>query len=407
MGMTVLTVGEVTKYIKQTFVSDPILNNVYVKGEVSNYIKHTSGHMYFTLKDKTSKLKCVMFSNRNRLINFSISNGMKVIVGGYISVYERDGIYQLYAEEIQPDGIGSLYLAFEELKQKLEKEGLFKPEHKKKIPALPRNIGLVTSTTGAAVRDFLTVVKRRFPGVNIYLVPVLVQGVQASEQISDAIDTLNRYSNIDLIVLTRGGGSIEELWAFNEERVARSIFSSKIPIVSAVGHERDFTIADFVADLRAPTPSAAGELVVPVKRELEVKINTLLRQLNFQIGRKIISNKEKLSYLKKRLYSRPEDFIYQKQQEIDNITKDLFRNLKSLLERKSSLFMRLVEKMEALSPLKVLSRGYSITRKYNDKTIIKDIKALKKGEILETLLYKGQILSQIIKLEEGRTEYGN
>jgi len=407
MGMTVLTVGEVTKYIKQTFVSDPILNNVYVKGEVSNYIKHTSGHMYFTLKDKTSKLKCVMFSNRNRLINFSISNGMKVIVGGYISVYERDGIYQLYAEEIQPDGIGSLYLAFEELKQKLEKEGLFKPEHKKKIPALPRNIGLVTSTTGAAVRDFLTVVKRRFPGVNIYLVPVLVQGVQASEQISDAIDTLNRYSNIDLIVLTRGGGSIEELWAFNEERVARSIFSSKIPIVSAVGHERDFTIADFVADLRAPTPSAAGELVVPVKRELEVKINTLLRQLNFQIGRKIISNKEKLSYLKKRLYSRPEDFIYQKQQEIDNITKDLFRNLKSLLERKNSLFMRLVEKMEALSPLKVLSRGYSITRKYNDKTIIKDIKALKKGEILETLLYKGQILSQIIKLEEGRTEYGN
>ncbi|MDI3540782.1 Exodeoxyribonuclease 7 large subunit [Koleobacter methoxysyntrophicus] len=407
MGMTVLTVGEVTKYIKQTFVSDPILNNVYVKGEVSNYIKHTSGHMYFTLKDKTSKLKCVMFSNRNRLINFSISNGMKVIVGGYISVYERDGIYQLYAEEIQPDGIGSLYLAFEELKQKLEKEGLFKPEHKKKIPALPRNIGLVTSTTGAAVRDFLTVVKRRFPGVNIYLVPVLVQGVQASEQISNAIDTLNRYSNIDLIVLTRGGGSIEELWAFNEERVARSIFSSKIPIVSAVGHERDFTIADFVADLRAPTPSAAGELVVPVKRELEVKINTLLRQLNFQIGRKIISNKEKLSYLKKRLYSRPEDFIYQKQQEIDNITKDLFRNLKSLLERKNSLFMRLVEKMEALSPLKVLSRGYSITRKYNDKTIIKDIKALKKGEILETLLYKGQILSQIIKLEEGRTEYGN
>ncbi|WP_422120765.1 exodeoxyribonuclease VII large subunit [Koleobacter methoxysyntrophicus] len=405
--MTVLTVGEVTKYIKQTFVSDPILNNVYVKGEVSNYIKHTSGHMYFTLKDKTSKLKCVMFSNRNRLINFSISNGMKVIVGGYISVYERDGIYQLYAEEIQPDGIGSLYLAFEELKQKLEKEGLFKPEHKKKIPALPRNIGLVTSTTGAAVRDFLTVVKRRFPGVNIYLVPVLVQGVQASEQISNAIDTLNRYSNIDLIVLTRGGGSIEELWAFNEERVARSIFSSKIPIVSAVGHERDFTIADFVADLRAPTPSAAGELVVPVKRELEVKINTLLRQLNFQIGRKIISNKEKLSYLKKRLYSRPEDFIYQKQQEIDNITKDLFRNLKSLLERKNSLFMRLVEKMEALSPLKVLSRGYSITRKYNDKTIIKDIKALKKGEILETLLYKGQILSQIIKLEEGRTEYGN
>jgi exodeoxyribonuclease VII large subunit len=407
MGMTVLTVGEVTKYIKQTFVSDPILNNVYVKGEVSNYIKHTSGHMYFTLKDKTSKLKCVMFSNRNRLINFSISNGMKVIVGGYISVYERDGIYQLYAEEIQPDGIGSLYLAFEELKQKLEKEGLFKPEHKKKIPALPRNIGLVTSTTGAAVRDFLTIVKRRFPGVNIYLVPVLVQGVQASEQISNAIDTLNRYSNIDLIVLTRGGGSIEELWAFNEERVARSIFSSKIPIVSAVGHERDFTIADFVADLRAPTPSAAGELVVPVKRELEVKINTLLRQLNFQIGRKIISNKEKLSYLKKRLYSRPEDFIYQKQQEIDNITKDLFRNLKSLLERKNSLFMRLVEKMEALSPLKVLSRGYSITRKYNDKTIIKDIKALKKGEILETLLYKGQILSQIIKLEEGRTEYGN
>lgn len=407
MGMTVLTVGEVTRYIKQTFVSDPILNNVYVKGEVSNYVKHTSGHMYFTLKDKTSKLKCVMFSNRNRLINFSISNGMKVIVGGYISVYERDGIYQLYAEEIQPDGIGSLYLAFEELKQKLEKEGLFKPEHKKKIPALPRNIGLVTSTTGAAVRDFLTVVKRRFPGVNIYLVPVLVQGVQASEQISNAIDTLNRYSNIDLIVLTRGGGSIEELWAFNEERVARSIFSSKIPIVSAVGHERDFTIADFVADLRAPTPSAAGELVVPVKRELEVKINTLLRQLNFQIGRKIISNKEKLSYLKKRLYSRPEDFIYQKQQEIDNITKDLFRNLKSLLERKNSLFMRLVEKMEALSPLKVLSRGYSITRKYNDKTIIKDIKALKKGEILETLLYKDQILSQIIKLEEGRTEYGN
>ncbi|HHU68759.1 MAG TPA: exodeoxyribonuclease VII large subunit [Thermoanaerobacterales bacterium] len=397
--MTTLTVSEVTKYIKQVFVSDPILYNIYVKGEVSNYIKHTSGHMYFTLKDKNSRLSCVMFSSKNRLLNFEMANGMKVIANGYISVYERDGVYQLYVNDIQPDGIGSLHLAFEQLKNKLELEGLFNAEHKKKIPLLPRSIGLITSAKGAAVKDFLTVVKRRFPNISITLVPVLVQGSLAAEQISNAIDLLNRFGEIDVIVITRGGGSIEELWAFNEEIVARSIYNSKIPIVSAVGHDRDFTIADFVADLRAPTPSAAGELTVPVKKEIEHKIEILKQRLKLQVSKKITLNKNKLSFLESRIFSEMQDNLLQKQQEVDHITRDLHKDFKRLMEIKKNKFINIIGKLDALSPLKVLDRGYSITRSHKDKKIVKEISGLKEGDIIETLLTNGQVDSKILVIK--------
>ncbi len=340
-----------------------------------------------------------MFSSKNRLLNFEMANGMKVIANGYISVYERDGVYQLYVNDIQPDGIGSLHLAFEQLKNKLELEGLFNAEHKKKIPLLPRSIGLITSAKGAAVKDFLTVVKRRFPNISITLVPVLVQGSLAAEQISNAIDLLNRFGEIDVIVITRGGGSIEELWAFNEEIVARSIYNSKIPIVSAVGHDRDFTIADFVADLRAPTPSAAGELTVPVKKEIEHKIEILKQRLKLQVSKKITLNKNKLSFLESRIFSEMQDNLLQKQQEVDHITRDLHKDFKRLMEIKKNKFINIIGKLDALSPLKVLDRGYSITRSHKDKKIVKEISGLKEGDIIETLLTNGQVDSKILVIK--------
>lgn len=397
--MIALSVSEVSKYIKQVFVSDSILSNIYVKGEVSNYIKHTSGHMYFTLKDKNSRLRCVMFSSKNRLLNFEMSNGMEVIANGYISVYERDGAYQLYVNNIQPDGIGSLYLAFEQLKNKLEKEGLFNADHKKKIPILPKNIGLITSTKGAAVKDFLTVVKRRFPNINVTLVPVLVQGSNAAAQISNAIDLLNRFNKIDIIVITRGGGSIEELWSFNEEIVARSIYNSKIPVVSAVGHERDFTIADFVADLRAPTPSAAGELTVPVKKEIEHKIEILKHRTKVQVSKKVSLNKNKLLFLKSRFFLEIKDNVLQKQQEVDHITRNLNKDFIRFMEIKKNKFFSVIGKLDALSPLKVLDRGYSITRRYKDKKIVREIYELKEGDVIETILLKGQINSKVFLIK--------
>ncbi|HHY14224.1 MAG TPA: exodeoxyribonuclease VII large subunit [Thermoanaerobacterales bacterium] len=399
--MTVLSVNEVTKHIKQILVSDPILNKIHVKGEVSNYVKHTSGHMYFTLKDKKSRLTCVMFSNRNRLLDFQIENGMKIIASGYISVYERGGAYQLYVNDIQPDGIGTLHLAFEQLKEKLEKEGLFSDKVKKPIPVFPQTIGLITSKKGAAIRDFLTVVKRRFPNINIILMPVLVQGPYASEQIANAINIFNEYVRTDVIVITRGGGSIEELWAFNEEIVARSIFKSEIPIITAIGHERDFTISDFVADFRAPTPSAAGELVVPVKREIYLKIKALKRRSELQVQKQITVNKNNLSYLSSKITTTMKDKVSQKQQEVDYRTQNLYKDFRILIERRKNRFINAVGKLNVLSPLKILERGYSITRKQYDKKTIKEISEIKNGDIIETFLHNGQIISKVQVIKKG------
>lgn len=263
MQVPVLTVSELTGMIKYLFDSNEILRQVYVRGEISNFKYHLSGHLYFVLKDERAQIRCVMFKNRTILLPFMPENGMKVIALGYVTVYERNGEYQLYVDDMQPDGIGALYLAYEKLKEKLQKEGLFDVSFKKPIPFLPKKIGIITSLNGAAIRDLLTVIRRRYPNVNILIAPVSVQGKQAVDEICEAIKDLNNVGNLDVIILGRGGGSIEELWTFNEEKVARAIFNSRIPIISAVGHETDYTIADFVADKRAPTPSAAGEMVVP------------------------------------------------------------------------------------------------------------------------------------------------
>jgi exodeoxyribonuclease VII large subunit len=269
----IYSVQEVTSYIRHRLDEDSVLSDVYVKGELSNLSQPTSGHLYFTLKDKFSELRCVMFRDKNRGLKFTPEDGMSVILRGHISVYERRGSYQLYVDELQAEGIGALYLAFEQLKKKLKGEGLFDSKYKKPIPSFPRKIGIITSPTGAAIRDMLNITKRRFPHVHILVAPVAVQGEEAPGQIVNAIRLMNRVNEermkIDVLVLGRGGGSIEELWAFNEEAVAREIFTSKIPVISAVGHETDFTIADFVADRRAATPSEAAELAVPDKREIE------------------------------------------------------------------------------------------------------------------------------------------
>jgi exodeoxyribonuclease VII large subunit len=260
-----LTVSQLTKYIKQLFSYDNLLSNVCVTGEISNFKLHSSGHMYFTLKDEHSVIKCVMFKTYNRRLRFKPEDGLKVIIRGYVSIYEAGGSYQLYPEYMEPDGLGDLYLAFEQLKQKLEREGLFSAEYKKRIPFLPARIGVITSPTGAVIRDIMNVLFRRFPNVVLKIFPVMVQGEGAGKQISRALDMINKARAADVIILARGGGSLEELWPFNEEILARSIFKSEIPVISAVGHETDFSISDFVADLRAPTPSAAAELVVPEK----------------------------------------------------------------------------------------------------------------------------------------------
>ena len=264
MKLKTFTVSEVNEYINKLLRGDIILRNLNVEGEISNFKLHSSGHMYFSIKDDNSRLRCVMFRGQSRLLKFLPEEGMKVIVKGYVALYERDGQYQLYIQEMQPAGIGALYLAYEQLKEKLEREGLFYESTKKPLPFLPERIGVVTSPTGAAIRDIISVINRRNPNVEIIIYPVLVQGTESKEQIVEAIDYFNKNNYVDVIIVGRGGGSIEELWSFNEEVVARSIFSSKIPIVSAVGHETDFTIADFVADMRAATPSAAAELVIPL-----------------------------------------------------------------------------------------------------------------------------------------------
>lgn len=330
----ILTVSAVNRYIKEIMSRDLILSNLWVRGEISNFKYHSSGHMYFTLKDENCSLKCVMFRTYNLHLKFMPENGMKVIVKGYISVFERDGQYQLYAEEMQNDGIGDLYIAFEQLKRRLASEGLFDPAHKKKIPFMPRTIGVVTSATGSVIRDIMNILDRRFYNSYIKIFPVRVQGETAALEISHAISKLDEIGGVDVIILARGGGSLEELWPFNEEIVARSIFNSSIPVISAVGHETDYTIADFVADLRAPTPSAAAELVMPEK----VTIINRIRELNVRMVDALQRNvKQKRDMLKKLadsvVFRQPYDRIYQERMKLDILNRDLKKSMFASLER--------------------------------------------------------------------------
>lgn len=397
----ILTVSEATQIIKNLFESNEILRQVYIRGEISNFKHHISGHMYFTLKDKKAQIRCVMFKSNNMLLPFIPENGMKVIVFGYISVFAKNGEYQLYAEDIEPDGIGALHVAFEKLKARLEAEGLFDIENKRPIPFLPKKIGLVTSITGAAIRDLLTVICRRFPNIHIIIVPVLVQGNEAASEISQALWDLNEIGDLDVIILGRGGGSIEELWAFNEEKVARAIFESKIPVISAVGHETDYTIADFVSDQRAPTPSAAGELVVPEKNVLKNELRHLyLRLLNNALGA-ISVRKQRLEYIKQTsTYKKPENITANYRLILDQILRTIQKEINTDIFRRKMAFKSQVDRLDALSPLAILKRGYSLCTHLDDEKIISQVGDVDKGDLIRIILSDGGLICQVQNCQE-------
>ena len=387
-----ISVSELNSYVKDRIDQDEYLNNVLVKGEISNFKHHYTGHLYFTLKDEKSLIKCVMFKSYSEKIKFEPKDGMNVIVFGTVSVFERDGIYQIYCKSIEEDGLGDLYLAYEQLKEKLEKEGLFSESHKKKIPLMPETIGVLTSNTGAVIRDIINVGTRRNPNVHIRLLPVPVQGAGAAEKIAIAIKKMNEKHLADVIIIARGGGSLEDLWPFNEEIVARAIYESELPIISAVGHETDFTISDFVADLRAPTPSAAAELAVADVKKISEDINMSRKRLKIALKRKI--EVMRLRYEKcmnSKVYKDPLQKINEKYLLIDKYVKSLENSATKKIKDCKLIMAQNATKLDALSPLKTLSRGYSITKLKKNNKIITDTNEVKSGDEIEIRVKNGEI----------------
>ena len=390
-----ISVTELNKYIKQKIDGDEMLNNVLVKGEISNYKHHYTGHLYFTLKDDNSLIKCIMFKSYAENLKFEPKDGMKVTIFGTVSVFERDGVYQIYAKAMQEDGLGSLYKAYEEMKARLEKEGLFAPAHKKKIPLMPKCIGVLTSNTGAVIRDIINVSTRRNPNVYIKLLPVPVQGAGAAEKIADAIKLMNEKNLADVIIVARGGGSLEDLWPFNEEVVARAIYASELPVISAVGHETDFTIADFVADLRAPTPSAAAELAVPNISDITLKLEAYNNRFKLALKKKV--ELMRLRYEKcmnSRVFKEPLQKINEKYILIDMKIKSMQNNIFNIYNKKKAEMVKHIAKIDALSPLKTLTRGYSIIQ-LNGK-VIKSVNQVKKDDEVDIRLVDGITKAKIM-----------
>ncbi len=400
--MRTLTVHELTRHIKDLMENDRILTNFWVKGEISNHRAAGSGHLYFTLKDGAGCIRSVMFRSRAERLLFVPENGMAVRIRGFVSVYERDGAYQLYVEEMEPDGVGALFKAFEQLKEKLQREGLFDPARKKSIPRLPGCIGIVTSPSGAAVRDMVEIIKRRWPGAGIVIAPVTVQGETAPAEISGGISMLNRLGGVDVIIAGRGGGSLEELWAFNTERVARSIAASSVPVISAVGHETDFTIADMVADLRAPTPSAAAELVVPVKSDVVRAIEICRHRMIKAMGNHLENSRHRLEkYLGSPVFKRPvEKICGPRSLALDSHARDLNKSIKEMLVSRKADVAGLVGKLNALSPLATLARGYSVCLMENNGGIVRDAKTLKAGDRVRVNLHTGGASCEVKEIVE-------
>ena len=387
---TVFSVTQLNTYVKSILESDMLLQNIFVVGEISNFTNHyRTGHYYMTIKDESSAIKAVMFKSANQRLRFMPESGMGVIVRGRVSLYDRDGQYQLYIEDMQPDGIGALNMAFEQLKNKLAQEGLFDECHKKSIPKRNRRIGVVTSATGAVIQDIRNVISRRYPLAEIILVPVEVQGVNAAPQIAAAIELFNTGDYADVLIVGRGGGSLEDLWAFNEEIVAHAVFKSKIPVISAVGHETDFTICDFVADLRAPTPSAAAELAVPDVQDDKAFISSAVllsgdkvdNFIRFQHG-KLDAIKDKLSFLS------PSNMIDDRMNTVNLLYSDILYKIETKLNDEMNRFSVICAKLDSLSPLKVLGRGYSIVIK--DKKVINSINDISRGDVLTLKLFDGE-----------------
>ena len=383
-----ITVSDLNKYIKDKIADDEYLNNVLVKGEISNFKNHYTGHMYFTLKDENSLIKCICFKSYANRLTFIPKDGMKVMVFGGVSVFERDGVYQIYVKAMEEDGVGDLYAKYQELKENLEKQGLFDDIHKKKIPLMPKVIGVLTSKTGSVIKDIINVSTRRNPNCYIRLYPVPVQGDGAAVKIAEGIELMNKNKLADVIILARGGGSLEDLWPFNEEIVAHSIYNSEIPIISAVGHETDFTIADFVADLRAPTPSAAAELAVPDVYELEQKINSDRDRLRMALIKK--TEIIRLRYEKcmsSHVFKEPTRRINENYILLDKYIKQLENEISKIQEREKTKYLELIAKLDAYSPLKTLLRGYSITEKQGK--IVKSVNELEKDDIIKIKLSDG------------------
>ena len=384
-----ITVSYLNQYIKEKIANDEYLNHVLIKGEISNFKHHYTGHMYFTLKDEKSLVKCIMFKSYAQKLNFMPKDGMKVFILGSVSVFERDGVYQVYAQAMEEDGVGDLYAKYQELKEKLEKEGLFDEIHKKLIPAMPKVIGVLTSQTGSVIRDIINVSTRRNPNVYIRLLPVAVQGEGAAEKIADGIRYMNENNLADVLILARGGGSLEDLWPFNEEIVARAIYASEIPIISAVGHETDFSISDFVADLRAPTPSAAAELAVPDIYEVNQKILGYQNRLKISLIKKVeLMQMRYEKCMASTVFKEPTRKIQEQYLVIDQYIKKLENIIKTKYEKEKSNFIELTAKLDAYSPLKTLLRGYSITEK--DGKIVKKVAELKSGDEILIRLADGK-----------------
>ena len=394
MEYQAITVTDLNKYIKEKIAGDENLANVLVKGEISNFKLHYTGHMYFTLKDENSLIKCIMFKTYTPHLKFTPKDGMKVMAFGTVSVFERDGVYQLYCKAMQEDGMGSLYTAYEELKAKLEKEGYFDSSHKKKIPFMPKSIGVLTSNTGAVIRDIINVSTRRNPNVYLKLLPVPVQGEGAAEKIAAGIEFMNEKKLADVIILARGGGSLEDLWPFNEEIVAKAIYNSKLPVISAVGHETDFTIADFVADLRASTPSAAAELAVPNIADVELKLNTYQNRFRQALRKK--TELMRLRYEKcmnSRVFKDPLQKVNENYMLIDRFVKNMQNSIVTKYKDKKLEAIKLYSKLDALSPLKTLARGYSITEK--EGKIVHKVSELKQGDRLTLRFEDGKVDAEV------------
>lgn len=392
----ILSVSQLNTYLKAAFDRDPFLASVNLRGEISNFTNHKSGHLYFTLKDETGLIKCVMFRSSACKLVFEPENGMKVICHGRVSVFVRDGQYVYYVDKMEPDGIGALYLAYEQLKKKLEAEGLFDPARKKKLPKIPMRIGVITSPTGAAIRDILNILGRRFPFAEVMLYPAQVQGTPAVPELVQGVKTFNRLNNVNVIIIGRGGGSIEDLWAFNSEELARTVCASRIPVISAVGHETDFTICDFAADLRAPTPSAAAELAVPETAELKHKFDNIIKRMGTLIDTDLSLKKQRVKALaERRVLNTPAYIVDDKRLEAENLSRRLEFALTDQLRRRQQCFGSLTAKLEALNPMSVISRGYSAV--FDEKgTLVKSVEQIEIGDVISFRTTDGSVDGKVI-----------
>ena len=417
MNEKYLTVTALTRYLKHKFDIDQNLQTVFIKGEISNFKAHTTGHFYFSIKDENSKINAIMFRTKATSIKFTPVDGMKVLISGRVSIYEATGGYQIYVDEMLEDGVGNLYIAYEQLKKKLEKEGLFDPNIKKKIPRIPKTVGVITAPTGAAIRDILSTIKRRFPLTEVILLPALVQGEAAADSIVKQIKNAENY-NLDTLIVGRGGGSIEDMWCFNEEKVAYAIYNCPIPVISAVGHEIDFTIADFVADLRAPTPTGAAELAVPNESDVINYINQLKLRCKKSLSNKVEILRQKLDEISNKYILKNPISIYQvKEQKFDILIDKLKYNMQNLynykekkflsikssyilknpnqiIDSKKNKYLQLISKLDALSPLSTIKRGYGIIKK--DDKVITSIKSIKKKDKISLELSDGKIDAEVL-----------